>query len=214
MEGFLFATVWILFIHALDTCLAFSMAQKVLLSEPVELFGPISGWDLGNWRTVDDRVRGGSSQSSLIPYIDGVLFKGILDTKTLGGAGFASQQYWFNSEQEWIGSNQKGLAITFGRILNENPKEISINLFNEYPQDRGDGRRKSNIAYKNSIIPEEYERQILYFDDFKPTFRGRDKPDAPPLDLSQITGLSIMMQSFFDKQQGSFQIEIVSIEIV
>ncbi|WVF70728.1 hypothetical protein IAT40_005521 [Kwoniella sp. CBS 6097] len=71
-------------------------------------------WGFHHWRAVDDRVRGGSSVSHLdeaaLPHslvgvhgsrndvengekAVGARFWGTLDTKTLGGAGFASQSY-------------------------------------------------------------------------------------------------------------------------
>ncbi|OCF45286.1 hypothetical protein I317_00808 [Kwoniella heveanensis CBS 569] len=71
-------------------------------------------WNIHHWRAVDDRVRGGSSVSHLeeidLPHVVrgvddvgiekgkggkavGARFWGTLDTKTLGGAGFASQSY-------------------------------------------------------------------------------------------------------------------------
>ncbi|KAI9635048.1 uncharacterized protein MKK02DRAFT_43725 [Dioszegia hungarica] len=77
------------------------------LTKPATIF---PSWHFSRWHAVDDRVRGGSSQSHLDPVpIDvgsavgydkptGARFWGTLDTKTLGGAGFASQRYIFGPE--------------------------------------------------------------------------------------------------------------------
>jgi hypothetical protein len=48
----------------------------------LDLFGGLAGpWNLSQWVTVDDRIRGGSSQSQFIPAPgDSVIFTGYLDT--------------------------------------------------------------------------------------------------------------------------------------
>lgn len=68
-----------------------------------QLFGPAGHliapaflWTTSNFKQVDDSVRGGSSQSHVALTPGGsnrLKFSGFLDTTTLGGAGFASQQY-------------------------------------------------------------------------------------------------------------------------
>jgi Complex I intermediate-associated protein 30 (CIA30) len=46
------------------------------------------GWDIENWDTIDDRVRGGSSESHLVNDGAGARFYGNLDTATLGGGHY------------------------------------------------------------------------------------------------------------------------------
>ena len=66
---------------------------------------------LNTWTAVDDRVRGGSSVSYLKPsagVTNGAVFYGNLDTKTLGGAGFASQATKPSSSSSFSLSNFVG----------------------------------------------------------------------------------------------------------
>jgi hypothetical protein len=49
------------------------------------------------------------------------------------------------------------------------------------------------------------------FKSFNPTYRGRLKKDAPPLDLKKIRRVSIMIRSFFGAQEGDFSLSIRSI---
>nr|POE90270.1 uncharacterized protein c9e9.15 [Quercus suber] len=47
---------------------------------------------------------------------------------------------------------------------------------------------------------------------FNPTYRGKPKKDAKPLDLKSIKRVSIMMRSFFGSQDGDFSLSITSIK--
>ncbi|CUA66619.1 hypothetical protein RSOLAG22IIIB_00060 [Rhizoctonia solani] len=60
----------------------------------VTIFPP---WRISEWETVDDRIRGGKSISTLHERGgDGIWFCGTLDITALGGAGFASQRFRFS----------------------------------------------------------------------------------------------------------------------
>ena len=178
-------------------------------SKDTKIFYP-GQWKLESWITVDDRIRGGKSISKLAETSGkNVIFSGSLDTTALGGAGFASQQFWFEKPLDFNGYNSLIVRLTGNQ---KEEKMISINLYNDYPSDRGDGRNKSQVVYKASFWP-ICESCSLLWSSFSPTYRGRDKPDEAPLDLTRITGISIMMQSFFNEQHGDFSIEFESIEL-
>lgn len=171
------------------------------------LFG--GDWHVNDWRTVDDRIRGGSSKSVLEQKDDGsVVFRGELDTTTLGGAGFASQVYYYQDRIDL--SKFKGICVAFGEFDDE--KMLAINLFNHLPKDRGDGRNASGITYKAVLKPFSSGSVFIPFSDFKPTFRGKER-DGPPLNLQKVYGIGIMMQSFFDKQKGPFEICLKEISL-
>ncbi|KAG9018176.1 hypothetical protein FRB90_012020 [Tulasnella sp. 427] len=80
------------------------------------LFPP---WNLPQWRQVDDSVRGGASHSKLEPLAPvsrggsdaGIMFSGVLDIKTLGGAGFASQKFRFQNPLNLDSSRFSGLRL-------------------------------------------------------------------------------------------------------
>jgi hypothetical protein len=166
------------------------------------LFGK-NRWELP-WKTVDDRIRGGSSESYLEIVKNGVRFYGYLDTMTLGGAGFASQQYWFP-----IPLNAKGYRGIYLIISKADGKRYSINLTEKYPENRGDGRNRSQINYKAPFVPQDGVMYLLW-EEFLPNFRGRPA-DAPPLNLEHVSGFNLMMQSYFDKQSGSFELIVSEI---
>ncbi len=182
-------------------------AKQTILRKEDGLFGGTRPWQLP-WKTIDDRIRGGRSQNFLDLQNDNtVKFHGILDTTTLGGAGFCSQQFWFQTPID--ASNYSGIGIHVFPEPNQSLKMYSINLNNKYPKDRGDGRNESQVNYKATIVPNSNEIKILWAD-FKPNFRG--KPiDAPSFDYTNIIGLNLMMQSYFDQQQGKFELIIESI---
>jgi Complex I intermediate-associated protein 30 (CIA30) len=165
------------------------------------LFG--SNWHVNDWKTVDDRIRGGSSKSVLEQKDDFVVFRGELDTKTLGGAGFASQVYYYDKSIDF--TQFKGICVELGEF--DDDKSLALNLFNHLPNDRGDGRNASGITHKAVFNPVSGGSVYLPFNDFKPTFRGKER-EGPPLDLAHIHGIGIMMQSFFNKQSGPFKISI------
>merc|ERR1711939_198164 len=100
---------------------------------------------------------------------------------------------------------------------------------------RDDGRRKSSLSYEftfnvagtpddlarpssssSSLLSEKRADNVIHFDApwsaFKPTYRGRDIPDAPALDSHDIRELSFMCRSDFGKQSGPFSLHITAIQ--
>ncbi|KAM3086899.1 hypothetical protein ACMFMF_000833 [Clarireedia jacksonii] len=74
------------------------------------------------------------------------------------------------------------------------------------------GREQSTISWEYDFQgPAGHNVIFVKWDDLKPTYRGREKEDAKPLDLKNIKRFSIMMRSFFGTQEGDFSLPILSI---
>jgi hypothetical protein len=172
-------------------------------SETLDLYGGDRPWDAAQWQTSDDRVRGGSSRSHLT-VLDPRLarFHGHLDTKTLGGAGFASQHSAGELHLDLSGCS--GLVLSVAgpsadglAAAADASKRFAVTLKDQLPGERPDGRAKSGISWEADFTwgPQDGCAQIfLPWSDFKATYRGRDKPDAEPLDLSAIKRVGLMMR--------------------
>ncbi|KAI0103017.1 NADH:ubiquinone oxidoreductase intermediate-associated protein 30 [Nemania sp. FL0031] len=169
------------------------------------LFGGDKPWLAESWVASDDRVRGGRSQSYL-DYEPGsretVRFHGELDITALGGAGFASQRS--PDPQHWDLSGFQGLHLA---IRNGDGKKYTLILKDEILPKRPDGREQSTVSWEYDFAGEGTELDIAW-KDLKPTYRGKPKPDAKPLDLTSIKRISIMMRSFFGEQEGPFGLEL------
>lgn len=61
---------------------------------------------------------------------------------------------------------------------------------------RPDGREQSTLNWEHDFRLGDSTGGLLTlrFADFKPTYRGKPKPDAEPLDLEMILSMSIMMR--------------------
>ncbi|KAI4265989.1 MAG: hypothetical protein L6R38_009028 [Xanthoria sp. 2 TBL-2021] len=197
------------------------MAVDLKSSDPFFLFGGPKS---------DDRVRGGSSRSSLsVLPSNCALFEGYLDIETLGGAGFASQFQYPASENEgskssndgvWDLSAYEGIELDVGA---SDGKVYTLILKDEEAQDkRDDGREKAGLnweadfrANKGSQGPagEEVVRKNVWipWSDLKPTYRGKKKDDAGLFKPGEIRRIGFMMRSFFGTQQGDFRLELRSI---
>ena len=169
-----------------------------------------------NWTAVDDRVRGGSSQSylALVPNSTHVCFSGTLDTKTLGGAGFASQTT--TGDKVWDLSAYDGIQVD---VIKGQGKTYTLIVKDEVPQSkRDDGREISSVNWEydfkiaeNSVESEQTVKVWVPWSEFKATYRGREKKDAKPLKKAEIRRFSLMMRSFFEKQEGYFELVLASI---
>lgn len=140
-------------------------------------------------------------------------FYGTLDTSTLGGAGFASQ----TSERvlKLPRSQFSGIRIhVHGSQFAAKPTSFVFNLKTSKPERRPDGRLESRLTYEYEFDGSEAKVLEANWDDFKPTYRGRPKADAPPIDPSEIVEVSIMCRSNFDKQSGEFDLLLGEIEAV
>ena len=156
------------------------------------------------WTAVDDRVRGGSSQShlSLLENSTNVRFFGTLDTKTLGGAGFASQTT--TGERVWDLSAYDGIQI---EVVNGDGKTYTLIIKDEVPEEkREDGREKSSINWEYDFKAGGGELQAdvnmkvwIPWNSFNATYRGREKKDAAPLKTGEIRRFSLMMRRYSNR---------------
>ena len=98
----------------------------------------------------------------------------------------------------------------------------------ENSQRERDGREKTGFSWEaefrandelkkahggNYAETEEKGAQEVYlpWEDFKPTFRGRESKGEEKLDRRNITLVGIMMRSYFGTQEGDFKLEVESI---
>lgn len=181
------------------------------------LFGGDEGWKTSDWTASDDRVRGGKSQSYLDTTGSSAHFHGTLDIKTLGGAGFASQRTT-SEDKTWDLSSYDGIKLDLGK---SDGKRYTFILKDELlPKNPGNGREQATTSYEydfnlseNSALAES-SFTLVKWDQFTPTYRGKEKKDAPKLDKKNIKRFSIMMRSFFGDQEGEFSLVIKSIKAV
>jgi hypothetical protein len=194
--------MFLIFLCILKGFEAILITQKVLIGNQLVLFSADNSFLIQEWKQVDDRIRGGSSYSSLELLDSYLSFHGTLDTTVLGGAGFCSQQYVF--EPIINASEYSGIYLKVPRQTE--PKKVSLNVFMKQPADRGDGRNMSQVSYK--VTFSLGEAQTLYFSwvDLEANYRGRPKLDAPAFNPESLASFSVMLQSFFNQQQGNFSI--------
>lgn len=179
-----------------------SHSLPILTASLQTLFGTASHpWP--SFRPVNDTLRGGSSTSFFLPSpsssTHSTRFSGHLDTKTLGGAGFASQATTFSPSLSFSNKDYSGLTLTLVRPIKEprvdQPTQFVLVIKNEIPEDRegGGGRRESNLSYEFSFDTRELGMEgtskvvlLAEWGSFVPTFRGREQKEAPPLDPTAI----------------------------
>lgn len=150
--------------------------------------------EVSQWLIVNDTVMGGQSSASIRASHDGLLFSGELSLENNGG--FASVR-------------RVGSSVTW-----ENGGPVSITVV-------GDGRnyqlrlrtsqRRDDIAYAAGFSTTAGAPLTLHFteNDFSAVWRGRQVPDAPPLQFSNVRQLGFMLA---DKQPGPFSLKIKQIK--
>lgn len=77
-----------------------------------------------------------------------------------------------------------------------------------------DGREQSTISYEYDFSAAGNYSVFVPWSELKPTYRGKEKNDAPPLNTKDIKRWSFMMRSFFGGQEGDFSVEIKSVKAV
>ncbi|KAG2026296.1 hypothetical protein GB937_001805 [Aspergillus fischeri] len=166
------------------------------------LFGGDQRWSPTNWTSSDDRVRGGSSYSTLtILPNNTVRLHGHLDITTLGGAGFASQRT--TDDLSWDLSDADGLELD---IAGSDGKVYTLVLKDRLLPKQPDGREQSTISWEYDFRTGERTILRVRWGDLRPTYRGREV-DADPLDLRNVKRISIMVR----RQEGDFLLDIASI---
>lgn len=136
-----------------------------------------------------------ASVSTLGPQAE---FSGHLDITALGGAGFASQRT-VDDVLPWDVSAYDALVLDVARA---DSKKYTLTLKDEVLPRRPDGRDQSTVSWEHDfVVPPASDagagassRIVIPFGAFQPTYRGRPKPDAEPLDLSSVKRMSFMMR--------------------
>lgn len=161
-------------------------------------------------------MRGGASQSYLEPLPNNsARFHGRLDTSTLGGAGFASQFSPLEVAGEsgdkecWNLSAYDGVEIVVGK---GDGKVYTLILKDEMPgEKREDGREKAGVNWevefkagkieddeeveKNEVCIDSSSTTVwVPWDEFKATYRGKEKKDAGPLKTNGVSRIGLMMR--------------------
>ena len=107
-------------------------------------------------------------------------------------------------------------------------KRYTFNIKDELlPRDPDTGREQSTISYEYDFTitssdvdsRRSEERRSLStlwipWSKLTPTYRGREKKDAPELKKNTIRRFGIMCRSFFGDQEGDFELEIERISAV
>jgi monofunctional biosynthetic peptidoglycan transglycosylase len=147
--------------------------------------------DAEAWLAIDDVVMGGRSASRLYMEADEVaVFSGRVSLENNGG--FASVR----SQPKRV--DLEGYAGVELRVRGDG-RQYRLRLHNQ----PGWGAIAYQAAFET--VPGQWQTVRFPFSAFRPTFRGRSVPDAPPLDPSQIHTFGLMIA---DKQAGPFRLEL------
>jgi len=108
-------------------------------------------------------------------------------------------------------------------------KRYALTLKDNLPPPRDDGREQSGVSWEAEFVAKKPGDVKLRWEDFKPTYRGKPKHDAEPLNLGDIKRVGLMMRrqvtiqrgfppletilltrkcSFFGKQEGDFNLHL------
>lgn len=130
-------------------------------------------------------------------------FNGTLDTKTLGGAGFASQRTT-GDDRKWDLSDFDGIEIVFDADKCDDKRYTFILKDTILPKS-ADGREQSTISWEYDFTCDDEEvRQLttsvrsiaISWNAFKPTYRGKAVAETTPLAKANIKRISIMMRRY------------------
>ena len=149
------------------------------------------------WFTVNDGVMGGKSKGGP-SFADGRLtFAGSTNTD---GGGFSSIR---TRPGEHDLSEHAGLLIRVrgdGRTY-----KSSLRTDAKY------GRWQIAFRADFETIDGEWIEVFVPFEDYVPSFRGREFRDPPPLELDKVQSMGLMI---YDKQDGPFKLEVDWIKAV
>lgn len=122
-------------------------------------------------------------------------------------------------------SKYQGLVLD---IAKSDEKQYTLTLKDELLPKSPNGREQSTVSWEYDFKADSDGGKVyIHWDDFKPTYRGRDKKDAKPLDLKHVKRISFMVRrynchnfflhgdhansdSFFGAQEGDFSLSITS----
>ena len=143
------------------------------------------------WEAVDDVVMGGVSRSALRSSPEGAVFEGRLST--IEGGGFASVR----SPRRSFGL--RGAAGLLLRVRGDG-KRYFVRLFT----------RDTDAAYEAPFdTTSDWTELKAPFGQFRAVWRGREAPDAPPLEPAHTTQVGLMIK---DEQVGAFRLELSRID--
>ena len=139
------------------------------------------------WAAVDDVVMGGVSRSALRSSPEGAIFEGRLST--IEGGGFASVR---SPEGAFALQDAAGLLL---RVRGDGKRYV-VRLFTKDTDAAYEAPFKSTSSWTEPRIP---------FGEFRAVWRGREVPDAPPLEPAHVTQVGLMIK---DEQVGAFRLEL------
>jgi len=148
------------------------------------------------WYAIDDRVMGGVSRSTLRRDPAGhAVFEGEVSLERNGG---------FASVRSSPGDRGLPGAKTCLIEVRGDPKQFKLSLLTDDGFD--------SVNFQGSFNPAAGTWQILHLPlaGFRATFRGREVPDAPPLDPARIRQVGLMIAA---RQAGPFALDIRRISL-
>jgi hypothetical protein len=156
---------------------------------PLVLFDFADAAARSGWRSVDDVVMGGVSDSDLVTVSDEtVAFEGHVSLDH--GGGFASVR---SPRHAWNLSAFDGIQFH----VRGDDKRYKLTLYT----DDADG-----ISYRFPFVAEaDWATYFAPFDALRPMRRGRHVPDAPPFNPAAVTTIGFLIG---DKQAGPFRLEL------
>jgi hypothetical protein len=94
---------------------------------------------------------------------------------------------------EWDLSAYDSLVLD---VVASDGLRYTLVLKDEVPGRRPDGREESSVSWEYEFeIPQGSAGEVtMPLAEFRPTYRGREKKDAAPLDLRHVRRLSFMMR--------------------
>lgn len=132
-------------------------------------------------------------------------FFGTLDTKTLGGAGFASQRT-ASDTATWDLSAFDGIELQVD-AKHSDDKQYTLIFKDHLPDsDRRDAREQSSLSWeadfavrctsRSAADHDDLVSVFLPWEDFKPTYRGKEQKSKHGPALGSIKRVSIMMRRY------------------
>jgi len=154
--------------------------------------------DLAGWRSVDDVVMGGVSQSALLQLEQGIArFAGVVSLDH--GGGFASVR---TEPRDW--PTQGAVAFVLRCRGDDHAYKLTLRTTDDF-----DG-----VQYQHRFVTQArtWRTVRLAVADFVPSFRGRVVLGAPPLDPGRVRQLGLMIS---EQQAGAFELLVdwIAVEV-
>ena len=133
------------------------------------------------WIAVDDRVMGGASQSRVVFSGGETSFEGTLIVE---GGGFASAR--LGPELQL----QRGVEVLVLEASSDGRLGYKLTLTS--------AATPNGVSYQFTLpqLGEKREKVRMPLDQFKPSYRGRAVPDAPPLRAAEVRGMGLMLSRY------------------